>query len=131
MSAALSRPSLTPSLRVNTLRARPQVVKGAAVDEKQVVVITETVTTTVKNDNLDLDHSQPPQQSQLPHQPPLLRLHPRLPGVLMLYGSGPYDIEWDPGLPEVIVNRYAAEAVLKSLLNHRINLLPCCVLMSN
>ncbi|GLI63582.1 hypothetical protein VaNZ11_006585 [Volvox africanus] len=162
MSAALARPSLTPTLRVNTLRSKPQDViqklqhelciqqqkyhrpnnrnhqqhhghdtantqDGTRGRDGEVALFNE-LQTPATNTSWNLsdgggaaaltmaDGVLPVQRTQSPTIPTskrTVRLHPRLPAVAVVFGSGPWDIDCGPGLPEVVINRFAGEAVFK------------------
>ncbi|KAG2494690.1 hypothetical protein HYH03_007206 [Edaphochlamys debaryana] len=147
MSAALARPSLTPTLRVNTTRAEPaDVVRRLRALEEELrgkapaaaaMPPAETAATAlgaplisadaagavpeaVSAGAIDSGGAETLQRAAeapaaaasgpLPRPP---RLHPRVPGTVVLSGSGPRAVDYESGMPEAVVNRYAAEAILK------------------
>ncbi|GIL82099.1 hypothetical protein Vretifemale_11036 [Volvox reticuliferus] len=162
MSAALARPSLTPTLRVNTLRSNPQELiqklqrelwkqqqkdhhpnhrytgqhhgqdmanarRSAGLDGEVSSCNELPITATNKTSNsldggdaaaskmagvmVSAKRTQPPTD---PTTTTTVRLHPRVPAVAVMFGRGPCDVDdYSPGLPEVVINRFAGEAVLK------------------
>ncbi|GFR46035.1 hypothetical protein Agub_g7504, partial [Astrephomene gubernaculifera] len=103
ISAALARPARHTCLRVNTQRAKPEDVVRQLRDMQRQREWQQR----------QQGEQQQQQQQRLRAPPPPPRLHPHIPTAVVLSGSGPWDVEYDEGMPEVVVNRFAAEAVLK------------------
>ncbi|KAG2441250.1 hypothetical protein HYH02_010093 [Chlamydomonas schloesseri] len=142
MSSALARPGLTPSLRVNTLTSRPQdvvrrltdmqeqsereeserrrrlasVVSPPAGSELAPAEVSTTITVASAMQTAVVEGDAAAASgggSDDGWRRPAPRRHRLLRDAVILSGRGPREVSYTQGMKEAVVNRFAAEAVLK------------------